>query len=62
MQWTDRQITRLKIKKRASLKRKEERNYKIILNALIMASQGIILGIATRNRNKTEKLKRKSKF
>jgi hypothetical protein len=61
MRWTGRQMTRLRKEKRTSLKREEERNYKMILNALIVVNRGIILGIATRNRNKTEKLGQKSK-
>jgi hypothetical protein len=61
MQWTGRQIARLKKEKRASSKRKKKRSHKVTLNALIMVSKDIILEIAIRNRSKTKKLKRKPK-
>jgi hypothetical protein len=54
-------VTRLRKEKRASLKREKEKSHKIILNILIVVNKGIIPGIVTRNRNKTEKLRRKSK-
>jgi hypothetical protein len=55
-------MTRLKEERRASLKKEKERSHKVTLNILIVVSRGIMLGIITRNRNKTEKLERKSKF
>jgi hypothetical protein len=55
-------MARSKEKRKVSLKKERARSYKIISNTLIMASRDIILGIAIRNRNKTEKLERKSKF
>jgi hypothetical protein len=61
MQWINRQITRLKKGKKTSSKKKEERSHKMTLNALIIANRDIMPGIATQNRSKTEKLKRKSK-
>jgi hypothetical protein len=49
-------VTRLKEEKRISLKKKRVKNYKVILNALIMVNKGIMLGTVTRNRNKMEEL------
>jgi hypothetical protein len=54
-------MTRLKKKKRASSKKKKKKSHKITLNASIVINRGIIPRIITRNRNKTEKLKRKPK-
>jgi hypothetical protein len=54
-------MARLKKEKRANLKKKKERSHKVTLNILIIVSRDIMLGIATRNRNKTKKLRRKSK-
>jgi hypothetical protein len=54
-------VTRLRKEKRASLKKEKEKSHKMTLNALIMINKGIMLRIAIRNRNKTEKLRRKSK-
>jgi hypothetical protein len=50
-----------KKKKKVSLKKEKARNYRVTLNALIVINKGIMLGIVTRNRSKTEKLGRKSK-
>jgi hypothetical protein len=40
-------VTRLRKERKASLKKEKKRNYKITLNALIMASRDIMLGIVT---------------
>jgi hypothetical protein len=61
MRWTGKQMTRLKKERKASLKREKARSHKMTLNILIVANRGIILGITTRNRSKTEKLRRKPK-
>jgi hypothetical protein len=45
----------------ARLKREKERSHKVILNASIIINKGIMPRIATRNRNKTKKLRRKPK-
>jgi hypothetical protein len=47
-------VTRLKEEKRDSLKKKREKNYKIILNALTAANKNITQGTAIRNLNKTK--------
>jgi hypothetical protein len=39
-------VARLKKEKRASLKREKKKSHKMILNALIVARQGITPGIA----------------
>jgi hypothetical protein len=49
-------MARLKREKKISLRKKRAKSHKIILNILIVASQDIMSGIITRNRNKTEKL------
>jgi hypothetical protein len=49
IQWTDKQVTRLRKEKKASLKKKKEKSHKIILNALIMTNQNIMPGITIRN-------------
>jgi hypothetical protein len=54
-------MARLKEEKKANLKREKKRSHKITLNTSIMISRGIMPGIITRNRNKTEELKRKPK-
>jgi hypothetical protein len=54
-------MTRLRKEKRVNLKRKKGKSHKVTLNTLIMTNKGIMLEITTRNRNKTEKLKRKPK-
>jgi hypothetical protein len=45
-------MTRLKEKRRISLRKKKKRSHKVILNALIVANKGIIPETITRNRNK----------
>jgi hypothetical protein len=55
-------MTRLRKERKASLRKKKEGSHKVILNILIVISRGIMLGIVTRNRSKTEELERKSKF
>jgi hypothetical protein len=52
MQWTNKQMARLKKEKRNNLKKKRERSYKMILNALIAANKSIMQGTVTRNLNK----------
>ena len=47
-------MARLKEEKEVSLKKEKERNYKVILNALIMRNKDIMRGTAIRNLNKTE--------
>jgi hypothetical protein len=54
MQWTGKLITRLREKKRVSLKKEKERNYKIISNALTVGNKNIMRETAIRNPNKTE--------
>jgi hypothetical protein len=61
IQWIGKQIARSKKEKKASLKREKARSHKVTLNALIMASRGIISEITTRNRSKIKELERKSK-
>jgi hypothetical protein len=38
MQWTGKQMARLRRERKASLKREKERNHKVTSNALIMVS------------------------
>jgi hypothetical protein len=54
-------MARLKKERKANLKKEKEKSYKVTLNVSIVANRGIILRIATRNRNKTEEPGRKSK-
>jgi hypothetical protein len=42
-------MTRLKKEKKVSSRKGKAKNHKVTLNALIVASQGIIPGIAIRN-------------
>jgi hypothetical protein len=55
-------MARLRKEKKISSKKERAGNYKVILNALTIRNKDIMPGIATRNRNKTEELKRKPKF
>jgi hypothetical protein len=59
MQWTGKQMARLKKEKKISLKKEKERSHKVTLNISIVINRGIISGIITRNRNKTEKSEQK---
>jgi hypothetical protein len=61
MQWTDKLVTRLKKERKASLKKEGEKSHKIILNASIVTSRGIILEITTQNRNRMKKSELKLK-
>jgi hypothetical protein len=54
-------MTRLRKERKASLKKEKEKSHKMTLNALIIISRDIMSGIITRNRSKTERLKRKLK-
>jgi hypothetical protein len=57
MQWTGKPVTRLREKKRVSLRKEKERNYKMTLNALTVRNKDIMRGTAIRNPNKTEQPK-----
>jgi hypothetical protein len=54
-------MARLKKEKRVNLRKERARNHKVILNISIVASQGIMLRIITRNRSKIKKLEQKPK-
>jgi hypothetical protein len=47
MQWTDKQVTRLRREEKINLRKEKERNYKIILNILTAESKGITLETVT---------------
>jgi hypothetical protein len=49
-------VARLKKKRKVNLKREKKKSHKVTLNTLIVINKGIISGITTRNRSKTEKL------
>jgi hypothetical protein len=57
MQWIGKLVTRLKEKKKVSLKKEKGRNHKMILNALIVGNKNIIRETAIRNLNKTKQFK-----
>jgi hypothetical protein len=48
-------VTPLKEERKASLKKKETKSYKVILNALIAANKGITLKTAIRNLSRMRK-------
>jgi hypothetical protein len=50
-------VARLKKKKKVSLRKERERNYKMTLNALTVRNKGITQGTAIRNLNKIEQPK-----
>jgi hypothetical protein len=50
-------MTRLKKGKRINLKKKKERNHKIISNTLTMGNKNIMRGTVIRNPNKTKQSK-----
>jgi hypothetical protein len=47
-------VTHSKEERKVNLKKKKERNYKIILNILTVGNKGITQETAIRNPNKTE--------
>jgi hypothetical protein len=54
-------MTRLRKKRKISLKREKAKNYKVTLNALTAGNKNITLKTATRNRSRIEKLRRRLK-
>jgi hypothetical protein len=50
-------VTPLKEERRASLKKKKVKNYKVTLNALTAGNKDIMPETVTRNQNKIERLK-----
>lgn len=52
-------MARLKEERRVNLRKKRERSYKIILNALITENKSIMRETATRNLNKVRRLRQR---
>jgi hypothetical protein len=49
-------VARLRKKRKVSLRRERVKNYKTILNTLIVVNKGIILRTTTRNKNRIKEL------